>query len=716
MRKLLVSKQFLGVLAALLLLSIVIVGAVKVVHAKAPNTISTSYITISVDPSGLYSIVAQTPAWTFGGNIGQTLSNITSTTGSDGIGSYQEIDFNYTDRTGAARGGGMRTYNTQATVLFIDSYFSANNNTSPFPTLNTYPKNLNHLAYVFAFSQPSFTKYGADSPWLYFDGSDNAFILSPASDFMLGNTVLHKDNSISSGITPVITTLPQGLTHKTMLVVGHGINSTYQTWGQAMTSLSGKVRPANDADPTLNKLGYWTDHGSSYYYTYDPNLGYAGTLLAVKQSFQQEGIPLGYMQLDSWWYPKGSKVIWSDHNGGIYTYTADPTLFPNGLSAFQQQLGLPLITHSRWIDTSSPYRQEFQMSNNVSIDPRFWSQISDYIKGANTIMYEQDWLATRALPATNLTDPNAFMDNMASGMAANGITMQYCTEFPRHLLQSTLYNNLTTARVSGDQFTSSVWDKFLYTSRFASALGVWPWSDVFMSTQTDNLLLSTLSAGIVGVGDAIGAESKSNLFQTIRADGVIVKPDASIVPIDDMYLHDAQNTNSPMIAATHSQFSDGMKALYVFAYARGGSTKATFNPAVMGIPGDAYVYNYFTGIGTVVPAGHSFSDNVTSGSYYIVVPIGQSGIGFLGDAGKFVSWGKKRFTQLSDTGSVQATMIFAQGETSLTVYGYSPKQSTVTASNGSVGPVNYNSATGLFNVAVSPGSGGGSATINVSSM
>ena len=122
-----------------------------------------------------------------------------------------------------------------------------------------------------------------------------------------------------------------------------------------MTDLQGKTRPANDADPTLNYLGYWTDNGATYYYKFDPTLGYAGTLLAVANSFKQEGIPLGYMQLDSWWYPKGSSDTWQGNGtkrGGIYAYVA--ALFPNGLQAFQQQLGLPLVTHARWIDTSSP--------------------------------------------------------------------------------------------------------------------------------------------------------------------------------------------------------------------------------------------------------------------------------------------------------------------------------------------------------------------------
>lgn len=694
--------------------SIVLFGSITAVKAASTDSsLSSPYITVSVAPSGAYTIASQTPGWTFGGNIGQALTNITTIAGSDNIGNYQEIDFNYTDNTGASRGGGIRTYNSKPIVMFIDNYLSATSNSSPFPHLTSYPRNLHHLTYVYAYSQPSFTKYGADSPWMFFDSKANTFILSPASDFMITSTTKATDGSISSGITSVITTLPQGFSHKTFLVIGQGINNISGIWGRAMTDLQGKIRPANDTDVTLNTLGYWTDGGSAYYYTYNPTLGYAGTLLGVKKSFSQENIPLGYMELDGWWYPKGATDQWNVHQGGIYTYTADPTLFPNGLSSFQQQLGIPLITQAKGIDPSSPYRSVFTMSNNVSTDPKYWNQIAGYLKSSGVVMYEQDFLSNQALPATNLTDPNAFMNNMASSMAANGITVQYSMDLPRHVLQSSMYNNATFIRVSGDRFNNNRWNNFLYTSQLAKALGVWPWSDTFMSSETTNLLLSTLSAGPVGVGDAIGTENATNLFKTIRADGAMVKPDVPIVPLDVIYIQDAQNLGDPMIASTYSDFGAGMKASYVFAYARGSNTGITLTPGMLGYTGNVYIYNYFSGAGTVVQTGGSFSDTVsTNGSYYIIIPIGQSGIGFLGDTGKFVSLGKKRFSQVTDAGTLQAKITFANGETSLTMYGYSPTMPIVTATNGTVGAVNYNSSTQLFTVPVSPGSDG-SATITI---
>ena len=109
---------------------------------------------------------------------------------------------------------------------------------------------------------------------------------------------------------------------------------------------------------------------------------------------------------------------------------------------------------------------------------------------------------------TTLTAGDAFTDGMARAAQEKGMSMQYCMALPRHFLQGARYGNLTTIRTSGDRFTRSKWDAFLYTSRLATALGIWPWADVFMSTETDNVLIATLSAGMVGNGDKIGAENK----------------------------------------------------------------------------------------------------------------------------------------------------------------------------------------------------------------
>ena len=213
-------------------------------------------------------------------------------------------------------------------------------------------------------------------------------------------------------------------------------------------------------------------------------------------------------------------------------------------------------------------------------------------------MYEQDWLNQNALPATtNLTDQDAFMDDMASAMAAKGIDMQYCMPLPRHYLQGSKYANLTTTRVSVDRFSSPRYEDFLFVSLLTSSLGAWPWSDTFNSTEIDNLLLSTLSAGMVGVGDQIGTASAANLLQAVRSDGVIVKPDVPIVPLDQTFLDQASGVDTPLVAATYTDFG-GMRASYVYAFNVGTNATASFTPAALGYSGQVFVYDYFQRTGT----------------------------------------------------------------------------------------------------------------------
>jgi hypothetical protein len=100
-----------------------------------------------------------------------------------------------------------------------------------------------------------------------------------------------------------------------------------------------------------------------------------------------------------------------------------------------------------------------------------------------------------------------------------------------------------------------------------------------------------------------------------------------------------------------------------------------------------------------------------SGSYFIVAPIGRSGIAFLGDANKFVSCGKKRIEQLSDDGAVHVLVRFAANEKDVTLHFYAPSHPMVSAADGTVTrPVR--TAQHRFAVTVSPGpSGAASVTL-----
>jgi hypothetical protein len=679
-----------------------------------------------VGSNGVYSVVFLSPAWTFAGNLAQGLTGRAVNSGTDAIGAYSEITFNYT--SAVPHSAGIRLYNNSPVVTFDDTTLAAGTNDLAFPRWVNYPTNLSHISFgENAFSTYSFNNLHGDSPWLFFQTNHDAFVTSAATNYLVASA-RSSGGAISYGINSSITQLPSGFSHRIILVAQNGINKIYSTWGNALLALTGKTPPANDAVVELNKLGYWTDNGASYYPYYNGTApGIANTLLAVKDEYANKGVPISYMQLDSWWYKKGPSQVWNDPNNGFSLYEPDPYLFTNGLAAFQQELGLPLLLHNRWVYNNSPYitvsnytASGIGTQQGVIIDPRFWTNIMDYITSIGGVTYEQDWLNFRGEASMNLNDPFAYLNNMAAAAAARGINLQYCMVQAPDYLQGTCYTNLMTIRTSQDDFTNIRWTEFLYGSRLAQAVGIWPWSDVYMSPETRNLLVSTLSAGPVGLGDALTTVNATNLLKSVRPDGIIVKPDVPLVPADETYVNDALGLGQPFIATTYTEH-DGSRALYVFAYGENaGKLTNSFRPADFGITNNAYVYDYFAATGTVVNAGGAFSftttmpDDFNGGNYFVAAPLGPSGLALIGDTGKFVMLGKKRISQLTDNGTLSATIVFAPGESFVNLVGYSPTYPATVVSQGSGGLASYDLTTHLFTANVIP-DGTGTAVIQFSS-
>jgi hypothetical protein len=662
-----------------------------------------SGLTASVSTTGSFSVSIPNPAWSLGGTVGSPTTNARIAAGADNLGAYEELDFDYLAGA-SSRYASIRVYQNRPEVLFSVTYLNGSANSAPFPAFGSYPNNLYHLSYNGQFASPSFTDLLPDSPWIFFDASANTFIVSPASDYMASATTLNSSGQIQAGIASGIASLPTGMTHRTILTFGHGVNSTIFEWGQALTELTGKRRPSNDADILLKSISYWTDNGATYYY----NAGgpsYAGTLEAVKAEFNAKGIGLGSLQLDSWWYPKGPDDVWSSH-GGIWTYTAATPLFQPDLATFQATLGVPLITHARWIDAASPYRSQYTISGNVATDPQYWENVATYLQASGVKVYEQDWLGADAQTSLNLTDPNAFLGNMAASMASRGITMQYCMATPKHFLQTTNYGNLTTIRTSQDGFGSARWTSFLYASQFAGALGIWPFSDVLMSADLNSLIVATLSAGPVGIGDALGGIVAANLLKSVRSDGVIVKPDAPLTPVDSIFLNDAQAIDTPMVASTFSGFGQ-MRTHYIFAYVRATAAQIAIKPADYGIAGAAYLYDYLAGVGYPIAANAALSLTLNSGvGYYVLSAVGRSGIAMLGDHDQFVTMGRKRISRFADEGRISVMVDYAPGETVRTLFGYSPVPVAAAALSGAIEAPQWSASTQIFTIKVHPSSEG----------
>jgi len=683
---------------------------------------SSTGITISLDESlGAYQITYRPQGWEFSGRLAHVPTEIRTAHGTNSIGAYNEISW----QDGFLLRDSVQIYDAQPVALFtITASQPTKNWPANFPDFTAFPKLHQYSFKETHFAPPRFDLETNATPWLLFDDSANATLISPADNFLIASMKGDGVHEIGSGGNPGVHDLPVNFSHSTLMVFGDGIHTTWKTWSDAFLALQGVARPGNDADIGLRYLGYWTDNGAAYYYNYDTNSSYAGTLEILASLYRDENIPIRYMQLDSWWYyktftgangkvgktknPRLPQGEWNRY-GGLLEYRAHPAVLPDGLGGFHKDINLPLITHNRWIDPTSPYRQKYQLSGIAAVDPKFWDKIMSDISSNGVVCYEQDWINeiydNSPELQTTLGVGDAFTDNMARAAKENNMSVQYCMALPRFFLQGSHYPSLTTIRTSDDHFQRSRWDDFLFVSQLARAVGIWPWTDVFMSTEQNNLLISVLSAGMVGTGDVMGSEDKKNLLLAARPDGVLVKPDESLLPVDNVYVAQAKGQKIPMVAWTYSDHGP-LRTAYVFAYVRETTNMdAEFTPATCGLDGKVCVFDtrsgqvFFQSAGTSVPIAF----DATSTAYYEVVPVGKSGIAFFGDEGKFVSNGKQRIADLTEADrKLIATITFAKGEKSVRLFGFAKSMPKATAVSGSITGVAFDKNTGRFSVSVAP--------------
>ena len=290
-------------LAAAILLALGLTGrAAAALSLIAPG----SGLSVRLEPAnGLYEIASSNLAWTFAGNVPAPLAKVATSCGSDGVGAYQQVSFEW-QADELPMTGRIRLYDEQALALFSQTCETAAG-TPPavFPDFTKLPADLHVFSYgLQTFAPPQFTGSDTCTPWLLFDDRANAFIISPASHFMVASMLGDGRQQVASGFNPRLRNLPAGFTQETLVAFGKGINQTWDLWGRSLLELEQAKRPANDADAVLKYLGYWTDNGAYYYYNYDLDKGYAGTLQSLVKRYRREQIPIHYLQLDSWWYSK----------------------------------------------------------------------------------------------------------------------------------------------------------------------------------------------------------------------------------------------------------------------------------------------------------------------------------------------------------------------------------------------------------------------------
>ena len=249
--------------------------------------------------------------------------------------------------------------------------------------------------------------HGVDGgfPLILFDSvMENTIVLSPYNTFMSAGTEFKASTRGSNnatfgfGILSSVDAVPINYEYETILVAGTNLTGTMMHWGGILQKHYGKDSSYRETDLTLNYLGYWTDNGACYYHNTGIYSNYEEVLLAVYEQAKKQTIPFRYVQLDDWWY----------YCEGFYNaclnWTAQPSLFPNGIEAVANKTQWPIHAHGKHWSSTNVYAKQnggkynFIMDEDIKIgipiDDDFWFDLLGTKKREwGLIVYEQDSLS-----------------------------------------------------------------------------------------------------------------------------------------------------------------------------------------------------------------------------------------------------------------------------------------------------------------------------------
>ena len=427
-------------------------------------------------------------------------------------------------------------------------------------------------------------------------------------------------------------------------------------------------------------------------------------LLQVKQYADALHIPYGYYLIDSWWY--GERDF-----GGVSLWEDTPSLlkyrFPSGLAALRDTLGVPLAAHiGKWV-ASTPYAQvesyEFIVDNasNTAIpqSASFWDDLFQKASDWDLIVVKQDHISEQIpdcdVLTKNISAASTWLIQQGEGVNRQGVSIQYCMDWPRVVLTSLQTPTSTHSRAGGDYLPDGAQSNWRVgvTSMFLWSIGLYPYKDTFYSTSTEvetnpntpfcnftepypftHALVSALTAGPVAPSDGVGGSDAALIMRACRSDGVLLKPDRPAMAIDQRWAAECFGTDGPAFQDVWTTFTayGNLSWFYIF----GGDLGFSYNfyPSALPLPPPqpveylAYqLSNDSSGlVASVAPFSASSPIPLAEGTTYgdvalwvacpiftmsSVVSTNSTQVSFMGETSKFIPISKQRISTVSASDS-----------------------------------------------------------------
>jgi hypothetical protein len=533
-------------------------------------------------------------------------------------------------------------------------------------------------------------------------------ILSPFNNFMVAtqqNTpstrrTIGAAQIINCGIEGLVDELPVGFEHQHIMVASNGVNRAIKIWGQALLDRSGKKIPSKYQDDTLKHLVYDDDAGAYYFmhdFKEDGYKSYEDIVLGLEEEAKKNGLRIGtYAVLDLWQLR---------YHEGLLEPRDD--LFPHGIRWLHERLGKPLQCYVAWQPNGGPYRKSYPYfetpdgswknitdalsMGDVFYSEDYWRYTAEKLASWGCICLQQDYLSMyhgQKEMMSGLSKMDTYLKNMAKALRNKGLSMQYCMQLPRNVMESTENPTLISLQGSWDHHVGMTevdkqhddesdpytWRHLIFASAFYGAVGIWPSRDNIQTIADPNAYEDTLVANLLGgsiqLGHRIGECNFDLLRKTYReGDELLLKPDRPITPLDRCYVEGG------VIGYTESTIS-GKRWFYVLSLPAAGYLRS-FSLSDLGVEGRAAVYNYDTRSVFLTDATSPiYLRREAKHEYFIVAPLLENGMAVIGDVSKFVTMADMRVPTVETLDKSVRVGVISNESKNPIVTGYSARRPT----------------------------------------
>jgi hypothetical protein len=548
-------------------------------------------------------------------------------------------------------------------------------------------------------------------PLLLTRSDGRTLLLAPLNAFH-EQTIGLNGGTLRCGWHGDLETVPAGFATDLAVLAADGPRAALDAWGRILLGAAGTVRPGRWPDAVGSRPSYWTDNGSAYWYKTEPGHDVAGSIVAAVDDLRAKGIPIGAVQLDSWFYPHAElrpfdTEEWVVPPTALTAWEVRPDVLPDGIAGLRHRLhGLPLVAHIRHLSRHAPIASETPTWTDgeyaAPSTPEAYERWLDQCVAWGIETFEHDWLvevffgvrAMRSEPGR----ATSWQEGIDAAARDRGITLQWCMGTPADFAQTTTLTQVTSVRTSGDHgyiaSAGQLWAWFCTTNALARSLDLMPFKDVFRADPEvaghngePEALLSALSTGPVGLGDRVGRMDPVLAMRTCRADGLLVKPHTAIAATDESLLSGPAFTSTPLVAECASEHAAGRWTYVVAMHANPGdvpisgeirlesltrleaTSGADSNPARASTP---YVvaWNWRTGTATRLAGDASIPVSLRreDWAFHVLAPVLRSGLAVIGDVTKFVTAGDARI-EVSET-STGARLVVKGASERVTVTGW----------------------------------------------